>query len=52
MYPDDIKKKILKEISRYGNFEDSNSVRVAMGINPVEIVASDTGVGFMYKELV
>jgi hypothetical protein len=52
LYSDDVKKKILKEVSRYGNFEDSNSVRVAMEMSPVEIVVSDTGVGFMYREVI
>lgn len=50
-YTPQIKEKILKEAGRYGNFENKNSIRVAMGLNPIEVIIDDKDQKFIYKEI-
>lgn len=40
-YSDEIKDQILKEVSHYGCFEDKNTVRVVMGLKPIELQLGD-----------
>jgi hypothetical protein len=50
-YNEETQCKILKEVSRFGCFEDKNSVRVAMGLKPIESVLDETGNKFIYREI-
>jgi hypothetical protein len=49
-YDEITKNKILKEVIRFGDFEDKNSVRITMGLKPIESICNEEG-KVEYKEI-